>query len=95
MASSSASSTITGMGWIPVDFTQISSGAPLGNLPLDPINNGSFLYAYAATSSNLSFKLVAASMESTKYGLNGANNVVSTDGGNFPKAYEVGTNLNL
>ena len=94
--SSATSTAINSTGWLPVDFTTISSGAPLGSLPIDPLNTSSYFYAYAATSTNLSFKIVAVGMESTKYGGSGsANNVVATDGGNFAKSYEVGTNLNL
>ncbi len=89
------STAINASGWLPVNFTLISSGAPLGNLPLDPTNNGNYFYSYAATSTNLSFKLVAEGMESTKYGVGGANNVVSNDGGTRASSYEVGTNLNL
>ena len=81
-------------GWIPVDFTAISSGAPLGSLPIDPVNNAGFYYAYAATSSNMSFKIVAIAMESLKYSA-GPSGVVAGDGGTKATSYEVGTNLNL
>ena len=89
------STRVDSTGWLPVDLTAISSGAPIANLPMDPINNGSFFYAYAATTTNTAFKVVAAGMESAKYSRNGQRDVVSTDGGNFPNVYESGTNLGL
>ena len=95
---SSVTSTlaIDSTGWIPVSFNAISSGAPLSALPDDPTNNATYYYAYAATSSNLSFKVVAIAMESQKYGgTTSANNVVANDGGTSTSSYEVGTNLSL
>ncbi len=40
-------------GWIPVNFNQISSGAPFGSLPVDPVNQTSsgLYYTYSASSS--------------------------------------------
>ncbi len=98
--STSAASTSTAVqsnGWLPVDFTQISSGPPLGSLPIDPVNTAASgcEYAYAATGTTLTYKLVASCMESTKYSRGGSNDVESTDGGSFPDTYEVGTNLSL
>ena len=96
-STSTATSSINGAGWLPVDFTQISSGAPLGNLPVDPVNTsgGNCIYGYMATSSNMSFKVVASCMESRKYARGGSADVVSTDGGSYANVYEVGTNMNL
>ena len=93
--SSSASTyqrNVDGNGWVPVNFTSISSGAPVGNLPVDPVNNVSYYYAYAA-SSTLTFE-IDAFMESAKY-TTGANGVIANDGGNNSSTYEVGTASNL
>jgi prepilin-type N-terminal cleavage/methylation domain-containing protein len=79
-------------GWIPVNLSAISAGAPIGVWPVDPVNSGALMYIYAATTT--SFKL-ATKMESTKYQANGANDVVSTDGGNNSTTYEQGSNLAL
>lgn len=91
MTSSTAANyrKVNASGWIPVDLNGISSGAPVGNLPVDPINNSTYYYAYAA-SSTLTFEIDAARLESTKY-TSGSNDVVSTDGGDNGNAYEVGT----
>ena len=102
-----ASSTSTaGNGWIPVNFSAISSGAPLGQEPVDPVNQqgtctGSLptvslsscglFYSYEAY--NTVFKL-AAFMESTKYST-GTQGVQSVDGGLNDFVYEQGTNLAL
>jgi prepilin-type N-terminal cleavage/methylation domain-containing protein len=83
---------VNGTGWIPVNFTAISSGAPIGSLPVDPVNSASYTYTYAPSSTV--FKL-AAKMESAKYGYNGTGDVVSVDGGVSTSTYEQGTKLSL
>ncbi len=96
---SSSSNAVTprnvdGTGWIPVNFTKISSGAPIGQLPVDPLDNdGMHMYLYR-TSSTLVFKM-ATKMESSKYSKGGAGDVESTDGGTNTGMYESGTNLSL
>lgn len=89
-ASASAASyqNIDSTGWVPVNFSQISAGTPFSALPVDPTNNGTYYYAYAATSSG-GFEF-AATMESQKYGKGGSASVVTTG-----SIYEVGSNLNL
>jgi len=87
---SSSSRAVDGTGWIPVNLTLISSGAPIGSLPVDPVNTASNTYVFAASSTV--FK-VATKMESTKYSFGGGGDVVSTDGGNSTSTYEVGTNI--
>lgn len=63
-------------GWLPVNFLQINGGTPFGSLPVDPINNASYYYAYAATSTG-AFE-IATFIESKKYGPGGSNSVVTT-----------------
>lgn len=89
---------VDGTGWIPINFNQITAGgSPLAQLPADPLFNptngqATYFYAYAASSTLLTFKL-DAHMESAKYGNGGPSDVVSTDGGYDNNSYEVGTNL--
>lgn len=86
---------VDGTGWIPIRFTAISSGAPIGNLPVDPLDNDKIhFYSYHGSSMASTFKL-GARMESAKYGLGGSNDVVNTDGGSNSLTYEVGTDLGL
>ena len=92
MATSSATAgglAVTGVGWIPVNFGSISSGAPLGNLPMDPTNSGVNAYRYTASSTGLTFEL-NADLESSKY-TNVSTGLENTDGGNSSTVYEVGT----
>ncbi len=55
-----------GSGWIPIDFSSISSGDPFGSLPVDPTNQSStgLYYTYATNGSQYE---LTASMESEKY----------------------------
>ena len=85
---------IDSTGWIPINFSRISAGTPFGQLPIDPVNNGSYYYSYAASSTSLTFEIDAI-LESAKYGKNGINDKVSTDGGDSSGTYEVGSNLTL
>jgi prepilin-type N-terminal cleavage/methylation domain-containing protein len=88
--SQTSSRAVDGTGWIPVDLDAISSGAPIGVLPVDPVNSGNNMYLYAGTSTV--FKL-ATQMESVKYSYDGPSNVESTDGGNSTSTYEQGTDI--
>lgn len=85
----SSSRAVDGTGWMPVDFTDISSGAPIGTLPVDPTNSGAAVYRYAA-SSTLIYEINAV-MESTKQ--TDSTGVAQTDGGDSASTtvYEVGT----
>jgi prepilin-type N-terminal cleavage/methylation domain-containing protein len=83
-------------GWLPVNFSQITLGTPLSVLPVDPINNTNFYYAYAATSTGgTNYFELDARMESKKYGQGGSNDVTTNDGGDNPAIYEVGSKPGL
>ncbi len=86
--------TIDGTGWVPVNFTTISAGAPISALPRDPVNTTTYFYAYRADTTNGTFE-VNADMESTKFANGGSSDVESTDGGNSGTIYEVGTDPGL
>ena len=81
-------------GWLPVNFSSLSYGSALGSLPVDPTNNSSFYYTYAASSTNNLFELDAF-MESGKFGKGGSNDTVQKDGGDNVNAYETGSSLFL
>jgi prepilin-type N-terminal cleavage/methylation domain-containing protein len=40
-AASSTYRNVNGTGWIPINFSTISTGSPLGSLPVDPTNSSS------------------------------------------------------
>jgi prepilin-type N-terminal cleavage/methylation domain-containing protein len=96
-----ATTTVDGLGWVTVKFTDISSGSPLARLPLDPNNGstncGSGLEAcfYSFICDGTDYEL-NASMESTKFST-GDSGVVANDkdGGDQSNIYEVGSKLDL
>jgi prepilin-type N-terminal cleavage/methylation domain-containing protein len=80
---------VDGTGWIPVNFTKISSGAPFGTLPTDSTNNSSTGLYYTYTTDGQKYELTAL-MESTKqrsaFNLNPSSPL-------FPGVYAQGTSL--
>ncbi len=92
--SANASLDIDGTGWVPVDFTQISAGAPISALPLDPVNNTSLFYAYRTDPTAGTYELNAV-MESAKFSNGGSSDVESTDGGNNANLFETGNDPGL
>ncbi len=91
-----SSTVVTGTGWVPVDFTAISSGAPLARLPIDLVTSGAYYYMYSASTTGGYFEL-DAKMESTKFGTGGSADVESDskDGGDNNTVYETGSELDL
>ena len=93
-ASPSSYRNVNGMGWIPVNFSSISVGSPISQLPQDPTNATSSRLYYAYATNGSQYELTAA-MESAKYQLGGSNDVISNDGGVLATVYEKGTKLGL
>ena len=81
-----------GNGWIPIDFTDMSGGAPLSHIPVDPTNSGTNLYSYAASGTDFELNTIT---ESVYYSNTGKNTVMKKDGGNDDDIYEVGTDLTI
>ncbi len=79
---------VDGTGWIPVNFTQLTTGAPMAALPIDPINTvaASAYYSYIPGGS---WEL-NAKMESEKY-----VQTIGSDGGDSLNHYEIGSDLAL
>jgi prepilin-type N-terminal cleavage/methylation domain-containing protein len=97
IASSTNPGAINSTGWIPINFTTMSTGSPLGNVPVDPTNtcattaaSSRLVYYYSCNQANLTF-IVTGRMESTYYTT--TNPVANKDGGTHADIYEVGTNL--
>src|SRR3989344_6557260 len=78
-----------GTGWVPVDFSSISTGALISKLPIDSANDdgGELYYSYVADSAEweLNTNLLSAQPVGKE----------TSDGGDDPAKYEKGTNLTL
>ncbi|HDM31972.1 MAG TPA: prepilin-type N-terminal cleavage/methylation domain-containing protein [bacterium] len=85
---------VDGTGWVPVDFTQISTGAPFSALPVDPVNTQSsgLYYMYACNQASSTFE-INATFESKYY--KDTINLDGTDGGNNDSKYEKGNDPGL
>ena len=93
-AATSTVRNVNGQGWIPVNFSSISIGAPIGSLPVDPMNVSSSRLYYTYTTNGTQYEVTSA-MESVKYKLAGSSDVISTDGGTLASVYEKGSKLGL
>ncbi|MEK7452983.1 MAG: type II secretion system protein [Patescibacteria group bacterium] len=89
----SATTTNAGLAanFIPVNYQGVSSGAPISNLPLDPVNNTTYYYRYGCWANN-AFEF-DTNFESTAYTV--TDDRRSKDGGNNATRYEVGTDLRV
>ena len=81
---------INGTGWIPVNFTTLAAGSPIGALPQDPINTSSSRLYYTYETNGTQYEVTGV-MESQKYGVGGSNDVISNDGGILASVYEKGS----
>jgi prepilin-type N-terminal cleavage/methylation domain-containing protein len=90
-----------GTGWLPINFDSLTSGSPISNLPIDPVNTVTsvsavagtdLVYRYACNSTSLTYEL-NAKLESVEFTT--TNDKQGTDGGNNSSLYEVGTNLKI
>ncbi len=80
---------VNGTGWVGVDMTSATGGAPLSRLPLDPVNTATYNYSYKGDNTNKTFELDVV-LESAKY-----IPQMSSDGGNSASFYEAGTDPSL
>jgi hypothetical protein len=94
---------VDGTGWIPIAFSGLTGGSPIGFLPIDPnptvLNPGSGrarYYVYVTNVSDLTFEILA-NMESTYYSNGGDGDIETDDGGvaGLTKIYETGTKLGI
>jgi prepilin-type N-terminal cleavage/methylation domain-containing protein len=84
--SSTALYSVSGSGWLPIDFANAGGGTPaLTQLPVDPVNTfaSGYYYTYTCGSFELNMKF-----ESQKYTV-----LAQTDGGDDDSVYEVGSVL--
>lgn len=78
-----------GTGWIPLNFTLVSSGAPIAALPLDPTNDATRNYRFGVSVASKTYEIDCV-FESTDNTPKHA-----ADGGNNANRYEVGTDLTI
>jgi prepilin-type N-terminal cleavage/methylation domain-containing protein len=74
-------------GWIPVNLKNVTTGSPLGNLPIDPQNSSSSDLYYTYQTNGSTYK-ITASLESQKYAKSAAS-----DGGTDPALLESGSGI--
>ena len=100
-------SAVDGTGWLPVNLSAITGGAPISNMPLDPVNtiasatapaSTDLVYRYACQSSTADGKPafvfeINAQLESDAYTI--SDDKRAKDGGDNNSYYEIGTNLKL
>lgn len=84
---------IDGSGWVGIDLTLLDqvtqADRVLKVLPIDPLNNATYFYAYQGNNGNKTYEL-DMKLESAKYSPR-----MATDNGDNANFYEVGTALNL
>jgi len=84
---SSSVSAVTNTGWIPINFTAMSGGAPFGVLPVDPINQTSSNLYYSYVTNGSTYE-ISATPESQKYSKTG-----ESDGSGDPTLIEAGSGI--
>ena len=97
-AGTAAGVVVTGTGWVGINLSLASGGAPLAKLPADPINDTVDFYGFKGDATNVLYE-IDARLESGKY-----RALMGSDGGdksicsNYLEPtcwYEVGTSLTL
>ena len=79
-----------GSGWIKINYTTVTSGAPLASLPIDPKNNATYHYTFGLSVAEKTYEIDCV-FESSDYN----PSKLESDGGNDNGQYEVGTDLTL
>ncbi len=86
-SSSSGSRVADGTGWVKVNLTAAKGSISVPTLPADPVNSTDSHYTYCADKDAWE---IDAKLESDQQ-----KGKMTSDGGNDPILYEVGSNLNL
>ncbi len=77
---------LDGSGWVKTNLS-IQASVPIHSLPVDPVNSGTFYYRYCSDGINWEIDIT---LESEKQKVK-----ATTDGGDDPNVYEIGSNLSL
>lgn len=78
-----------GSGWVPLNFSLVSSGAPLAALPIDPTNDATYFYEIGLNQGLKTYEISAAFESDSNTPKQAA------DGGDDANRYEVGTDLTI
>lgn len=78
-----------GTGWVPLDFTTVSTGAPISALPVDPTDNSTYFYRFGGNSTSKTYEIDVV-FESTDN-----TSKHTADGGNNASRYEIGNDLTI
>ena len=90
-----STSSVTGTGWVPIDFSYMFTGTTISDLPIDPTNTATYAYSYGCNNTAKTFEL-NANLESVRYANGGGtDDKESKDGGNSTTVYEVGNEPGL
>jgi len=93
-AKATSSQAVDGTGWLPLDFTTLSSESPLSSMPVDPTNINDLVYRYACLQdTNTKQYEINAVLESKKY--KETLDVDGKDGGDNLDFYEIGNSPGL
>lgn len=91
VGTANTSTAIDSTGWIRINFSGMSNpSSPISALPLDPVNDATYKYAFIANTTLLTYEL-DANLESSKY----ASTKEAGDGGNTATCYEIGNDPGL
>jgi len=91
-----ATRTTAGSGWVDVNLSSLTGGSPISVLPVDPINNTTYFYAYKAENTNKTFELdcrLESQKQRDKMKNDGGDKNTCTDYTEATCYYEVGTSL--
>jgi prepilin-type N-terminal cleavage/methylation domain-containing protein len=88
-AATSTYRNVNNTGWIPINFSGLSAGSPLGQLPQDVTNSTSTNLYYVYTTTGSQWELTDE-LEATK-----SQTTMQTDGGVYDGLYQLGNDLNL
>lgn len=78
-----------GTGWIKVNLKTGNPSLSIPTLPVDPVNSTALHYSYATNAAQDMWEINTV-LESAQY-----TGKMTTDGGNNPAAYEVGSDLSI
>ncbi|MDR3581963.1 MAG: prepilin-type N-terminal cleavage/methylation domain-containing protein [Candidatus Pacebacteria bacterium] len=79
------------LGWIPINFSNISAGSPLGSLPIDPTNSSSSGLFYTYSTKNGQFEVTAIPESQKQKASLGAKPIIP----NYPDVIANGSSLGI